>query len=373
MLYVDLPTRPEFLALNACRADACVSLYVETTPLTQHADASRTKLSNLFKSAAGQLETDGFHKKRLLALAHNIESLLSDDAFWRVQANSLAVLATPDNIQTFRLANRLPAMAQVSDRFHLSPLLRAITFPQSAYVLALSENAVRLVEVGPDLPPSTVHVAALPRDAASAIGKSTLNDRGPSGRIQGAEGQNVRLRQYARHIDSALRPILSGRDTPLILATADRMASIYRSVNSYPNLATDTISSTNDHTSDVDLADAARHVIDALNAREVTEFKSLFETRASANRATSDLSNAARAATIGSIDTLLVDMDSSMPGVVDELTGAITFAETASASTYDIVDEIAARAFASGARVLAVRKADLPDNTELAAILRYVA
>ena len=41
MLYIDLPTRPEFLALRHKRADACVSIYVETTPLTQHVDASR--------------------------------------------------------------------------------------------------------------------------------------------------------------------------------------------------------------------------------------------------------------------------------------------------------------------------------------------
>jgi len=41
MLYIDLPTRPEFLALRDKRADACVSIYVETTPLTQHVDASR--------------------------------------------------------------------------------------------------------------------------------------------------------------------------------------------------------------------------------------------------------------------------------------------------------------------------------------------
>jgi len=36
-----------------------------------------------------------------------------------------------------------------------------------------------------------------------------------------------------------------------------------------------------------------------------------------------------------------------------------------------VVDEIAGRAFASGARVLGVRRPDLPGQKELAAILRY--
>ena len=83
-------------------------------------------------------------------------------------------------------------------------------FPQSAFVLALSENAVRLVEIFTELPPVTVKVPDLPHDAASAVGKSTLNDRSPSGRIQGAEGQNVRLRQFARKVDFRVAPCAFG-------------------------------------------------------------------------------------------------------------------------------------------------------------------
>ena len=44
------------------------------------------------------------------------------------------------------------------------------------------------------------------------------------------------MRQYARQIDQALRPLLNGLDLPLILAATDPIDSIYRSVNSYPNL-----------------------------------------------------------------------------------------------------------------------------------------
>ena len=60
-----------------------------------------------------------------------------------------------------------------------------------------------------------------------------------------------------------------------------------------------------------------------------------------------------------------------MPGVVDEVTGSVSLADGPSASTYDVVDEIAARALSTGARVLGVRKADLPGNGDLAAILRF--
>jgi hypothetical protein len=91
------------------------------------------------------------------------------------------------------------------------------------------------------------------------------------------------------------------------------------------------------------------------------------------NRATTDLSDAARAASHGAIETLLVDIDSDLPGLVDEATGTVSFAEGPSALTYDVVDEVAARALSTGARVLAVRKTDLPGDGVLAAILRFAA
>lgn len=371
MLHVDIPTRPEFNVLSALRADACVSVYLETTPLSQESDASRIALKNLARQAREQLESTGFDKRRLAALMEEFDDLFDDDGFWRLQANSLAVLATADMLRTFRLPNKLVPAIVVSDRFHLKPLLRSITFPHSAFVLALSENAVRLVEVHAEMAPAEVKVEDLPRDAASAVGKSTLNDRSPSGRIQGLEGQNVRLRQYARQVDSALRAVLAGRDTPLILAGTGRLPSIYRSVNSYPGLLGEGIDTSPDRMSAAELASVARPLMDAAYKAELSRMRALFEARAGAGRATTDVSDAARAATYGAIEALLLDIDNVMPGTVDETTGAVTFADGSDATNYGIVDEIAARALASGATVLGVRKPDLPGDGALAAIVRY--
>lgn len=371
MLYVDTPTRSEFATLIEKRADACVSLYLKTTPISQDIGQSRIEMGNLVREAQRQLEEKNFDKRALEALLEKLHDLLDDDAFWNHQANSLAVFATPDNIRTYRLANNLTPMVQVADRFHLKPLFRAVTFPHSAFVLALSENAVRLVEMEGDLPPETVKVPNLPKDAASSVGKSTLNDRSFSGRIHGSEGQNVRFQQYARQVDAALRPILAGRETPLILAATGRLASVYAQVNSYPHLLTDTIGESPDRLSDGELAQRARPILDAAYAQELAEVRDLFERRTGERRTTTDISDAARAATFGAVDTLLVDIDSVVPGFVDDETGAVTFTKEDDAKAYGVVDTIAARAFANGARVLGVRQADIPGGKELAAILRY--
>jgi hypothetical protein len=107
MLHVDIPTRSEFKALNETRADACVSIYLKTTPLTQNSDASRIELGNLVKQAREQLEARGFDKRRLASLLQHFDDLADDEEFWRLQAYSLALLATPEKLSTFRLANAL--------------------------------------------------------------------------------------------------------------------------------------------------------------------------------------------------------------------------------------------------------------------------
>ncbi|MGI9367065.1 MAG: hypothetical protein ACR2O8_17940 [Rhizobiaceae bacterium] len=312
--------------------------------------------------------TDG---ARLASLMEHLDDLADDHDFWQTQANSLAVLATPDVLRSYRLPNNLTDTVQVSDRFHLKPLLRSVTFSQSAFVLALSENSVRLVEVSAETAAKTIAISGLPKNAASAVGKSTLNDRAPSGRIQGTEGQNLRLRQYSRKIDSVLRPVLAGRDIPLILAATERLTSIYRSVNTYPHLLPESIGESPDRITDARLADEARPLLDAEYQRAIADLCDLYSQRTNQNRATTNVSDAARAATFGAVEALLVDIDMTLPGKVDDDTGAISFAEEASANSYDIIDEIAGRALISGARVFGVRSSDIPGGKELAAILRY--
>lgn len=370
MLYVDIPTPKDLNALRAARDDASVSIYLETTPLTQDIEKSRITFGNLSKEALQQLSDAGLDKKRLASLAEHFDDLADDNAFWRRQAHSLAIFATPNNIRTFRLANRLGDLVEVSDRFHLKPLLRAVTFRNAAHILAVSENAVRLVEIAADLPPTVVSVPELPDDAADAVNKSTINDRSHSRRIHGSEGEKVQLTKFIRRVDAALRPVLSHQDLPLILAATEPVASLVRSVSGL-DFEPDIIAGSPDRLTEAELAEGARKVLDARYARKLADFGDLFDTRAGQNRAITDLSDAARAATFGAVDTLLVDIDSVVHGTVDEETGAITFSEEPDAVDYGIVDEIAGRALASGATVLAVRSNDIPRQGELAAILRY--
>ena len=370
ILPTDVPTRAQVERLLRAREPSSVSIYLPTNPASR-GEAERIELKNLAAEASRQLLQAGVGRDDVAAIEEELADLVDDDEFWRYQARSLALFLTPTTGTTFRLANRLTALVGVSDRFHLKPLLRAVTFPHTAFVLALSQSRVRLLEIAPELEPAEIRIPDLPKDVASAVGKSSIRDRAPSGRIQGSEGQKTRMRQYARRIDQALRPLLNGLDLPLILNATEPIDAIYRSVNSYPHLLPTSLAGNPDASSDAQLVESARGLLDEIYAAELRTIEEAFALRTSQRRASTDIADVARAATFGLVATVLVDIDEVVPGQVDEETGAITIDDTDDAVNYGVVDEIARRVWLNGGKVLAVRRADIPGDTAVAAILRY--
>jgi len=368
-LHTDIPSRSELESLLAAGEPHCVSIYLPTTPITTAADADRIALKNAAAEAVEALEQRGAAREAIAAIAEHLADLVEDETFWAFQAISLAVFVTPGRMRTFRLPNRLAATVAVGDRFVVKPLLRTVTFPQAAFVLALAQGSVRLLEISPDLAPHAVAVSEMPSDIGSAVGKTSITDRSPRGAIQGSEGQKVRMRQYARMIDQALRPVLYGRDLPLILAAAQPLESIYRSLNSYPGLAGAAIEGNPEETSDQELASEARRILDAIYAEQIATTLARFDELAGQGRSAVEIGDVARAATFGAVDTALIDIGADVPGEIDETTGAVEPGPSPRGG--QVLDEIARRVLLSGGTVLAVRGEDLGERGAALAILRY--
>jgi len=179
ILHTDVPTRAQLDQLLGAREPWSVSIYLPTSP-SSRGEAERIELKNLAGEASRQLEEAGAPRAEVAAIEEELDDLVEDNQFWRYQARSLAVFLTPTTSVTFRLANNLTGMVEVSDRFHVKPLLRSLTFPHAAFLLALAQNGVRLLEITPDREPAEVEIADLPNDVASAVGKASIWDRAPT-------------------------------------------------------------------------------------------------------------------------------------------------------------------------------------------------
>lgn len=373
MLDLDIPTQAQIDRLSQVRAPAAVTIYLAATPLTQDADQTRISLKNHLREAVTQMEAGGVDKRDIWPIEEAIGELDEDQDFWAHQAHGLAIFATPEKMRVFRLANRLTDSVHVSDRFHLKPLLRATSFANTAWVLALAEGGVRLIDVPAEGGAEEVRVPGLPSDAYDALGGKTLNDQTPGGNTSGERGKKLRLRQYARIVDEHVAKLIGDSDRPLILAAADPLRQIFAQETDIAALAEDTIQGNPEEKTPAERAEAARPIIEAHQKAKIEGLHGLFAERAEAGRASRDTASIARAAVAGAVDTLLIDMDRVLPGVLHE-DGSFEKAAEDDAEAYGITDQIAQKVRASGGRVVAVRAADLPEgkgDAPMAAILRW--
>ena len=160
-MHTDIPTRSTVERLLSAR-DASASRSTCRRAPHQDARASRIELKNLCRRGAGSSRRRAPTAAGIEAIREELDELVDDEEFWGSRRAASPCSPRRRALRTFRLPNRLPAVVEVADRSYVKPLLRAITFPQAAFVLALASGSVRLIEVLRDGPPFTVSVPGPP-------------------------------------------------------------------------------------------------------------------------------------------------------------------------------------------------------------------
>jgi hypothetical protein len=217
MLHIDIPTLAEFKALALIKNETCVSLYLPVSPLVDNIRANRIAFKDIAREALSQLREAGADKSKIAVFEERFDHIAGADhdvqdedkirklqrakpdqidTFWHYQANGLGVLTTPGMMRMFRLPPK--PLAEVADRFHLTPLIRAMTSPHDVSVLGLAEESVRLIHAFADFPPERLQVPNLPRNAEEATRRPSIHVRAPRRRLQNLEGEKVLLHQYVR-------------------------------------------------------------------------------------------------------------------------------------------------------------------------------
>lgn len=368
-MHVEIPSTRDIHDLLEVTQQWTVSIYLASTPQTDDADVERIGWKNAVSEALNQLEARGASKAEVAKFDETLDEITSDPTYWQYQANTLAVFTDGEVLHTYRLPSTLEQRVFVADRYNIKPLLRSITFPQAAHIIALAMGSVKVLEIGADYGPVEVEIANLPTDVDSHANKLALADRNPRGQAPVAETTTMRATQYARAVARTIRSATKSDELPLILAATAPLDSIFREVNTSSRLVPETITLSPERVSDHDLASSAREILDQVYARQISELNDLFQERVGQERTSTDLANIARYATNGLIDTLFVDIDDVQFGRIDE-GGAVEFASEADGG-YGLADEISRRVIHNGGRIIAVRSDEIPGGGALAAMLRY--
>jgi hypothetical protein len=144
----------------------------------------------------------------------------------------------------------LPELAVVDDRFHVTLLLPLLAGDGHFFVLALSQNQIRVLQgtrdrvEAVDLPGVPLGVRdALQGEEVQQQLQLYVADRGGvgaggiyHGRRDPGEAQAERILRYFWKVDRGLREVLAGERAPMVLAAVEHLSPIYRKANTYPQL-----------------------------------------------------------------------------------------------------------------------------------------
>ncbi|PWB96290.1 hypothetical protein [Homoserinimonas hongtaonis] len=361
-------TYQDIVELAGERSEASVSIILRTTPFAAERERLELEYKDALREADHQLEAAGVDVRQRRAVRAALDSVTSEE-FWLNLSESMVLFANPDGAREFRVKNHLTNRTSVGDRFDVGPLLRSIAFSHAAYVVAVSEGGAQLAELSPD---EGVHEVplTLPDDIHTVLEYTSSDGQRDRGRALGSTGEKIELRKYCRIVQDAVIAAMAEHTEPLILAASSELQPAYREANTYENLLPEAIEENPAALSLADLETKARAVLDEHYAAILTSWRERFGTKANHGRASADLATVARAATDGAVEELLFDIDDTQEGTIDD-TGALALAKEPSGRTNGIVDEIALRVLRSGGKVWAVRRADLPGESSVAAVMRY--
>lgn len=384
---MDLLSKEEIRNLITERDGLCVSIYLPTHRVESEQDPIRFK--NLIKEARQKLLERDLTNKEVDSMLEEAQNLLDDKTFWQHQSDALAVFIDKEQTQVYRLPlENVEDLALVGDHFYVKPLMALLSGDGQFYVLALSQNQVRLfqatrylineLELG-DIPTSLAE--ALKYDVPERqIQFHTETGGGTGKRPAMFHGQGVGtdearekkdILEFFRQVDNGIRRLLHEDKTPVVLACVDYLCSIYREANSFANLMQNVVKGNPDEVKPQELHEKAWQIVAPLFERDKHEARDKYNQLAGTGKTSAEVPEIILAAKTGQVETLFVPATVHKWGRYDRDSGEIELYEGDGYNGEDLLDSAAMYTFMNGGTVYVVEPEAVPGDEEVAAVYRY--
>jgi hypothetical protein len=324
---VDAIRRTDLQRLAVGRQGPCVSVFLPTHRAGREVEQAPIRLKNLLRQATDALTFNGVRAPEIDRLLAPLRRLLDDRQVWRYQSDGLALFSRPEWWRSFRVPLDLPELAVVDDRFHVTPLLPLLAGDGHFFVLALSQNQIRLLEgtrdrvEEVDLPgvPLGVRDALQGEEVQKQLALYVADDGGVGaggvyhGHGHPGEGQAERILRYFRKVDRGLREVLAGERAPMVLAAVEYLSPIFRKANTYPQLVDEVVPGSPEGLSRHELHARAGPIVEPLFLRARREAAARYGRLAGTGLTSQDPQDIVRAAENGRIETLFVSQHPADP------------------------------------------------------------
>ena len=382
-------SRSEIEQLAEKRGGWCVSIFMPAHRAGTEIQQDPIRLKNLLGQAQERLVTAGLRSPEAQTLLEPAQGLISRPEFWRHQSDGLALFLSSKSFWSYRLPFNFKELVVAADRFHIKPLLPLVSGDGRFYVLALSQNEIRLLQgtrysVGQvdltDVPESLAEVLKWD-DPEKRLQWHSRTGNQTDGRAAIFHGHGVAsaddpkdyIRRYFHRIDEGLAQVLADEAAPMVLAGVEYLLPIYKEANSYRHLMEEGVTGNPEQLSAKELHQRAWKIVAPVFQQEQRQAVERYQRLAGAGSelASNALKAVVPAAHDGRVEVLFVGTGAQRWGGFDPRTRTVDVHETAEPGDEDLLDYAAIQTFLKGGTVFAVEPHEAPDDALLAAVFRY--
>jgi hypothetical protein len=383
---MNLLTKEELRALMEKPEGWCVSLYMPTHRAYPENKQDPIRFKNLLRKAEERLKAAGLRSPEAKEFLKPARPLLKDTLFWQFQSDGFAAFLHAGGGSHYRLPLKCEELAVVADRFHIKPLLPLFADAGHFFLLALSQNEVRLFHCS-RFSASELEMEGVPKSLDEALRydepekQLQFHTRAPAaggtraalfhGHGGGTEEAKKNILRYFQLVDQGLRRILREEQAPLVLAGVDYLFPIYREANRYPHLADAGIPGNPEGGKTEELHGQAWKIVEPLFLKAQKAALAQYEQREGTGRTSQDLGAIISAAFEGRIDTLFVAEGIQQWGVYDPRLRTVHLHAEALPGDEDLLDLAAVHTFLNRGTVYPLKPQEVPGGGVAAVIFRY--
>ncbi|HSE03869.1 MAG TPA: hypothetical protein VLK35_06905 [Methylomirabilota bacterium] len=372
----------ELVLLAASAPPPAVSIYLPTHRAVPETLQDPIRFKNLLRAAEEQVLAAGARANEARSLLAPAVDLLGDSHFWTHQQDGLAVFAAAGIFRRYRVPSRLDEMVIVSHRFYVKPLVPLVTGDSTFFLLALSQNQVRVFEGTRDSI-GEIDLEGIPASLAEALKyddpqKQLQYHTGAPGRAAvfhghgtGIDEHKDNLLRFFRQVDAGLRILLRGQRAPLVLAGVEYLFPIYREASGYPGLVDGGIAGNPELLRPETLHRQAWSMLEPRFARAQEEAAARYRRLAGTGKTSTDVALIVPAAHHGRVEVLFTTRNAQQWGTYDPAADRVHLLPEVQPGGQDLLDLAVVQALTRGAAVHVVEPSHMPEPAPVAAIFRY--
>jgi hypothetical protein len=378
-------SKDELKALMIKQKGPCISLFMPAYRAGAEIQQNQIRFRNLLREAEEKLVANGHRSPEAKALLEPAQGLLGNVLFWRQQSGGLAIFLSADIFRYYLLPINLDELIVVADRFHVKPLLPALSGDGRYYILTLSQKGSRLYE-GTKQNIRDIELGTIPKSLAEALQYDELEkqirfyrgapmggDRGSTISGGGAELYDVKedISKYFRQIDRGLHDLLRDERVPLVLAGVDYLFPIYREVNTYPYLMEEGIPGNPKGISTEQLHKLALEIVRPYFQKAENDAIAQYRQSSGTGLTSRDIKEIIRAACDGRVGLLFIATGHRQWGIFDAESKDVQLHQKMEPGSEDLLDFSAIQTLLNGGTVYSLPQNKMPDDKPIAAVFRY--